>query len=869
MIKTILYSDGTELLTGTSLNLGPVSCGIYHTVSIYCICDSDTSIKVSTKIGRILNQWTSDFNPIFKTSPVTLIPKQLNNEYVLPIHILYRSDKQTNILDTILIDNMSISLAAEFVSKDERLSVLLNNFGWTVDDSWYKAFLSTDNSENIDNIKVNEKMRELLLDFFTLTQLKGTYKSLQEGIEFFEFSGRIEVLEYWYDKTNDKYILVSRNDSKNVNQDQYTKTKYISLHYSINVQDQTEPVDDNGIPNMIEEFIWNHEMFTKLCNLKQILQKYFLPDDVLIVDISGEHISFAVFQQLFWTGELKISNNDESKKFSDIVVEEWNPDGKDGFCPIKAHTCLLDLQVYGITTDTKYPLRFLHDSAHSSAPLYRVISTDPNSSVNDYEFVTSIWSGDCAIVGFDIKQFSSNPKMTYTYSLEQLNGKTWQRVYIRRNMTKTELDREQKFAIRTAGHYRIVLYAFDRYDSYNEWSFEYDIDYPPFVPRIRVLSPKYLNSTKSKIFRVRDIFFDEPIELQDIRENVGARDLAMDSYDVNDLASNQGNIIRRYSNNTEQNLIEFNLKQLRNVPLSKLNNVPLSEYTDGYEGLLFKLSEIPDSGKIQIIAYKSDLEESIEYTSYMELLSIVRNEYWEFDIQYVSMRNSEQELEEPELYLMLLSKERGTNHEEFEFRFNDVVLNPVYTWHNFPYFSKGPSLRIFDNDEHTVLKPKTGTLSISYGTRTFVKKRVKISTVHDLFELTKDLPELIVTEANNHIAFTSLQFDLTIEHPSIGKRYACYRKSPIESLYNAEQSLVADPGTYIFCICDMDWKIDNFDVIWNVYDHITNAIVNTTLGYMLKFTSLISGSYDVELTIQDKRTYKIMSTKKYGCITIR
>ena len=187
---------------------------------------------------------------------------------------------------------------------------------------------------------------------------------------------------------------------------------------------------------------------------------------------------------------------------------------------------------------------------------------------------------------------------------------------------------------------------------------------------------------------------------------------------------------------------------------------------------MFKLSEIPDSGKIQIIAYKSDLEESIEYTSYMELLSIVRNKYWEFDIQYVSMRNSEQELEEPELYLMLLSKERGTNHEEFEFRFNDIVLNPVYTWHNFPYFSKGPSLRIFDNDEHTVLKPKTGTLSISYGTRTFVKKRVKISTVHDLFELTKDLPELIVTEANNHIAFTSLQFDLTIEHPSIGKRYA-------------------------------------------------------------------------------------------------
>lgn len=878
-MNILLDSTGLQIKTNALYDVGQLSAKMHHTLSFYWVTDTPNPepIQVSAEYGRILASYTEDGNPSFvgnghnQTIEFQQVPD--TNQYVASIHIIYNSSLEQDLLDNITIGSISFQVLFHFKVQEPRLEVLLNNMGFVMDESWNYGFLTADMDDTVDNVKLNQKRRELLLDFLTLTRLKGSYKALYEGIGFMEFEGRITVYEYWYDQANDKYILVSREESKRMNQDLYTKTKYLSLHYSINVLDPDEPIGDDGIPNMVEEFVWDRDMFVKLCNLKNILQQYFLPDDVLIVDIAGEHISFGTHTIKYWPTQVNIFNNDEHEKFEGIEIEKYNPDGDDSLTPIFAHELLLDLDVYGITQDTEHPLVFKYGTAHNEKPVYRIISTNPADAREDYEFATSIWSGDCAVIGITVKSLSNRP-YTYAYALEQLNGGVWERVYIRKDFTSETLDRECKFAIRTAGTYRVIFYAFDDYGSFNHWDATFYCNFPSFIPKVKLLSPKYMSETQ-KVFSPRGIIFTNAYEINTLGYEFGARDLANENYDVNDLNSEVRNIIRKYIAPKNDTIQSFNISQLRNIELSRLKDVPLSEYSDGYEVLLFSINDIPSAGTFSLQIFQSDKENVIEYNSYIDLLTKLSQfddnenmaKWYSIDIQLVQMRDGDN-LGPVTPTILFFAKERGTNFEEFKLIVNDTEIEPTYRYTTLQYFSKGPSIRFFDH-ENIVLTPATGTLHIQYGIRDTTIENLTINNCEDLYNAIKDLPELIVTHANNSVALSSLQYDIRISHPAIGERFEPYRKSPIELLYDAGQSKVIEPGTYIFAICDTDWKLDNYTIHWVIYDTFTGEEVYDWTGYMLKWTSLEAGVFDVELSVEDKRTQEVLTNRQIGCITVQ
>ena len=880
-MRILLDSIGNQIRNGAVYDMGELSANMHHTLSFYLVTDTPNPepVSVSTSLGRILASYTEEGNPAFigdahqHSVQFEQVPE--TSYWVASIHIIYNNSLEQDTQDNIAIGNINIQSIQHFKIQEPRLQVLLNNMGFVMDESWNYGFLSTDMDDTVDNVKLNQKRRELLLDFLTLTQLKGSYKSLNEGIEFMEFGGRITIYEYWYDTKNDKYILVSREQSKSVNQDLYKKTKYLSLHYSINVQNPDDPIGDDGIPNMVEEFVWDRDMFVKLCTLKNILQQYFLPDDILIVDIAGEHISFGEHTVKYWPTQVNIFNNDEHAKFDGIEIEKYNPDGDDELCPIFAHTMLIDLGVYGITQDTEHPLVFKNGSAHNEQPLYRIISLDPADSNKDYEFATCLWSGDCAVVGVIVKSLAEDRPYTYAYALEQLNAGAWERVYLRDGFTKDTLDKDCKFAIRTAGTYRVVFYAFDEYGSMNYWDFTFYCDFPTFVPKVKLLSPKYM-SEKQKVFSVRNLIFTQPYEINTLGYEFGARDLANEKYDVNDLSSEVNNIIRKYIAPKDDTLSSFNLSQLRNIELSRLKDVPLSEYSDGYEVLLFTTDSIPQQGTFSLQIFQSDEENVIEYSSYIDLLTKLsqfdENEnmakWYSVDLQFVQMRDKNDELGPIQPMLIFFAKERGVAFDEFRLIINDQEVEPFYSYTTIQYFSKGPSIRLFDQG-NLVIKPATGTLHILYGLRDVVIDNLTINTCEDLFNAIKDLPDLIVTHANESVALSSLQYDLRISHPAFGERYEPYRKSPIELLYDASDSKLIEPGTYIFAICDIDWKLDNYTIHWTIYDSLTGQQVYDWTGYMLKWASLEAGVFDVELSVEDKRTQEVLVNRQIGCITIQ
>ena len=59
------------------------------------------------------------------------------------------------------------------------------------------------------------------------------------------------------------------------------------------------------------------------------------------------------------------------------------------------------------------------------------------------------------------------------------------------------------------------------------------------------------------------------------------------------------------------------------------------------------------------------------------------------------------------------------------------------------------------------------------------------------------------------------------------------------------------------------------NIHWIIYDSLTGQQVYDWTGYMLKWSSLEAGVFDVELSVEDKRTQEVLVNRQIGCITIQ
>ena len=90
-----------------------------------------------------------------------------------------------------------IEVYGEVVPEDERLKVLLSNFGATLAESDFLLFKDHDISEmSPDYILLNRKRKELLLELHNIKPFVGTYKAVLNAIDFFGYD-KITLKEYW------------------------------------------------------------------------------------------------------------------------------------------------------------------------------------------------------------------------------------------------------------------------------------------------------------------------------------------------------------------------------------------------------------------------------------------------------------------------------------------------------------------------------------------------------------------------------------------------------------------------------------------------------------------------------------------------
>ena len=239
---------------------------------------------------------------------------------------VYANDGTT---DTLIA---KIGFYGEVVAEDERLKVLLDNFGATLDEGDFILFREHDVTEmSPDYILLNQKRKELLLELHNIKPFVGTYKAILNAIDFFGYN-TLTLKEYWMniDSSGDSFgklyaipvpnasaagELTRKKMALQVPSSTMKKTSRFSLVYKLN--EPTGEFDEWDIPTVKEVFDFTpDEILIKLYGLKNKLQKEYLPLNAKIIDITAEADFYTQNSINVWNNQNPIAYFSEGHKIA-------------------------------------------------------------------------------------------------------------------------------------------------------------------------------------------------------------------------------------------------------------------------------------------------------------------------------------------------------------------------------------------------------------------------------------------------------------------------------------------------------------------------------------------------------------------------
>jgi hypothetical protein len=249
-------------------------------------------------------------------------------EEALQINIGFCPSGENAYQDTLFLKDSNghtfaeIFIYGEGEEEDERLRDLLQNMGADLLPEDTIIFDTADvNEEKIDWKLLNQKRKELLLEYSNIYPYIGSYKALINIIKYFGYQN-VRMKEYWLNVDQDsvnfgKYRQIqidnifSENADFNTSQlipsKIYKKTSKFGLFYDITTE--TGEFDEDGIPIVEEVFDFSpEEILIKIFALRRKLKNYFLPLNARIIDIVGESVFYAKYDINVWNDQNRIDD---------------------------------------------------------------------------------------------------------------------------------------------------------------------------------------------------------------------------------------------------------------------------------------------------------------------------------------------------------------------------------------------------------------------------------------------------------------------------------------------------------------------------------------------------------------------------------
>lgn len=310
-------------------------------------------------------------------------------------------------------EKYSFSIGADFYDENEALGTNLANFGQEISQEIQRAIYEKNIYEDKpDYILINRKYKELLNEYANIIANKGSYKSLINSLNWFEYGDLVKIYEYWRHGEPNKAYLSKQDITQYVNSiterllSSMQKTTYISIGCAMQKMKDTdmsdpeyEPGSDENkrtvkylkepVPELEQAIMyWNRlEMSLKMTLLGNFFATYFMPIHLDLIHCTIEDVVYA----------------NTIKMTSDPLFERF--DIYDGINNFQLHVDkLYHLSNVETFTNIDTPFGFLHNTGNSL-----------NSE-----------DAELSILGVDLKE-NSDPKLDpetklKTYMLQHFKG---------------------------------------------------------------------------------------------------------------------------------------------------------------------------------------------------------------------------------------------------------------------------------------------------------------------------------------------------------------------------------------------------------------------------------------------------------------
>lgn len=242
------------------------STNINYVKTICFYCDKQ-SVQISCnspifKLLEMLNIYTpvqindhSYYNlEDLKRDTLTSTGELVGDKYVHIIYILTQSLESGEVIDTFSIDDEEYFIGADFYNINEILKSNLKNLEIEIPESVQRAIYEKDiHEESNDNILLNRKYKELLMNYMDIVGKKGSYSSLINSLNWFEWGDLVRIEEAW--KLKEPLNETLRLEMLNRDIDEYmmnamsyiSKSTYIGIYCALyNIK--KDEYDDEGNP---------------------------------------------------------------------------------------------------------------------------------------------------------------------------------------------------------------------------------------------------------------------------------------------------------------------------------------------------------------------------------------------------------------------------------------------------------------------------------------------------------------------------------------------------------------------------------------------------------------------------------------------
>ena len=222
-----------------------------------------------------------------------------NGKYIHVIYFAASSKEIGEFIHYFTINNIDYNIGADFYNENESLYINLSNFGVEIPESIQKTLYTTNvHEDKKDNITLNRKFKELLINYWDVIANRGSYKSLINSIKWFEWGDALKLREMWKKEDAIRTLFDSRELSSMM-QDKYistlscySKTTYYALYVS--KENITNVLDEEGNPNLeFNSFKWPIiDIMLKMSLLGHFYETYFMPIHLDLIHSTIEDVVF-------------------------------------------------------------------------------------------------------------------------------------------------------------------------------------------------------------------------------------------------------------------------------------------------------------------------------------------------------------------------------------------------------------------------------------------------------------------------------------------------------------------------------------------------------------------------------------------------